>query len=188
MSEARFQPRGFLKFNLQQGQLSTRDKRRYLVVPAELITAASESDELAEAARKWGMEQGESLADLIGDSILDEAPEEFVTELTHLLASLGWGLCDFESWGSVLCVVAQNAPRGGATTILNHFLAGIFTSIVGERFDCIPVQRNGNVLFVLTGPEGASEVRAWVEQGAEIGEIARRMHAGEHLPAGFGSR
>lgn len=188
MSEARFQPRGFLKFDLRQGQLSAPDKRRYLVVPADLVKVAGVCTEMSEAARSWGEEQGAALMGLVGKDVLDRSPEQFVQELTHLLATLGWGLCELETWGGVVFVVARHAPRGGATVILAHFLAGIFSTIGGSRFECVPIQDEGTVHFVLTGPESEAEIRAWVEQGAEVAEVAKRMHAGEHLPTSLGGR
>ncbi len=188
MSTARFEPRGFLKFDLNQGQLSTRDKRRHLVVPVELVKAAGEGTGLSQAARTWGEEQGAALASLIGEDVLDGSPEQFVTELGHLLAALGWGQCNLEAWGGVVFVVAEHAPRGGAAKILSSFLAGVFTAVGGERFECVPLTTEGTIRFVLTGPEGANEIQSWVDDGAEVSDVVGRMHKGDHLPATLGGR
>jgi hypothetical protein len=188
MREARFQPRGFLRFDLRHGQLSTPDQRRYLVVPADLVRESDIDPEMKQAARRWGEEQGAALKGLVGPDVLERSPDELVNELAHLLATFGWGLCELETWGGVAFVVARHAPRGGATAILAQFLAGVFSAIGEDRFECVPIQRDGSVYFVLTGPECAAEIRSWVAQGAEVADVARRMHAGEHLPASLGGR
>lgn len=188
MTTARFQPRGFLKFDLKQGQLSTRDKRRHLVVPVELVKAAGEGIDVSDAARSWGEEQGAALASLVGSDALEASPEQFITELGHLLATLGWGQCNFESWGGVVFVVTDHAPRGGAVRILSSFLGGVFTAVSEERFECVPLQTEGTIRFVLTGPEGAGAIQSWVDDGAEAAEVVGRMQKGDHLPATLGGR
>ncbi len=188
MNEARFQPRGFLKFDLERGQLSSRDEKRYLLVPAELISALGDDADLNQAARAWGEEQGAALAALIGEAVLREAPEQFVTELSHLLAALGWGACDLETWGEVAFVIARNSPAGGSTSILGPFLAGVFSAVGPERFECVRLPEPERVRFLLTGADTASEVRRWADQGADVEEIVRKMHAGEHLSSTHGSR
>lgn len=182
MTEAHFQPQGYLRFDLGQGQVSTPDKRRHLVVPAEVLKSVTTGDELYEAARRWGEEQGASLARLVGSDVLDHPPEAFVTEVAHFLATLGWGWCEVESWGGVLFVVVRQAPRGAAVAgILRGFLAGAFSAASGQRLDCVPIAEDGRTRFLLTGPEWAGEIRAWVEAGATAGEVVGRMMAGEHL-------
>lgn len=181
MTQASFQPQGYLRFDLSQGQVSTPDKRRHLVVPAEILRAAGQPEELAKAARQWGEEQGTHLVSLIGGDLLSESPERFVGELAHLMATLGWGWCELQSWGGVLFVVVQQAPRGASTDILANFLAGAFSSASGQRFDCVHVPEDGASRFLLTGPESVGTVKAWVEAGQDAGQIVSRMHAGEHL-------
>jgi hypothetical protein len=182
MTEAHFQPQGYLRFDLGQGQVSTPDKRRHLVVPAEVLKSMTTDDDLHDAARRWGEEQGASLAKLAGADVLEQPPETFVTEISHFLATLGWGWCEVESWGGVLFVVVQQAPRGTAVAgILRGFLAGAFSTVSGERLECVAIAEDGRTRFLLTGPENAGEIRAWVEAGATAGEVVGRMMAGEHL-------
>lgn len=182
MTEAHFQPQGYLRFDLGQGQVSTPDKRRHLVVPAEVLKAVTTGEELQEAARRWGEEQGASLARLVGSDVLEQPPETFVTEVAHFLATLGWGWCEVESWGGVLFVVVQQAPRGAAVVgILRGFLAGAFSAASGQRLECVPIPEDGRTRFLLTGPESAGAIAAWVESGATAGQVVGRMMAGEHL-------
>ncbi len=181
MTEASFQPQGYLRFNLDQGKLSTPDKRRHLVIPADLIGVAGKGDGLEEAARSWGKEQGIHLTKLVGKEVLEQSPERFITELSHLLATLGWGWCELESWGGVLFVVVRQAPRGSAVTILNNFLSGAFSSASGQQLACVPIPEDGACRFLVTGPENAGAIRSWVDVGTKIGEVVSRMLAGEHL-------
>lgn len=181
MSEGSFQPQKYLRFDLSQGLVSTPDKRRHLIVPAELLRAAGSAEDLVGAARRWGEEQGINIRNQAGEDILDQSPERFVTELSHLLATIGWGCCELESWGGVLFIVVKQAPRGAANEILNGFLAGAFSSASGQRFDCVPLVESGLTRFLLTGPEYAVSIRSWVENGATPGEVTSRMLAGEHL-------
>jgi hypothetical protein len=189
MTEARFQPQGYLRFDLSQGHLSTPDERRHLVVPAELLKAAATGDELDGSARRWGEEQGASLAGLVGADVLEQPPERFVTELAHLLATLGWGWCELESWGGVLFVVVQKAPHGGAVVkILRNFLAGAFSAASGQRLECVSIPEEGRIRFLLTGPESSAEIQPWVDAGAGAGEVVGRMMAGDHLTKAHSTR
>ena len=181
MTEASFQPRGYLRFDLAHGLASTPDKRRHLVVPAEVLREADRGEKLDEAARRWGEEQGEHLAGLVGDQLLQLPPERFLTELSRLLATLGWGWCTLESWGGVLFVVVQQAPRGAARRILQHFLGGVFTAASGHKFVSIAIPEGNTCRFLLTGPENEPTISEWVRAGATAGIVASRMLAGEHL-------
>ena len=183
MSEARFEPRGYLRFDLGAGRIATRDDRRHLVVPAEIVEAAGAEGTLAEAARSWGREQGKALAGLVPGHVLDEPPESFMTSLAHLLATLGWGRCELESWGGVLFAVVAEAPAGAGAAILGELLAGAFEAVAGESIECVPMEDDR---FLLLGAEGAGEVRGWVGAGARAGEVVTRMLAGEHLRRGEG--
>jgi hypothetical protein len=182
MTEAHFQPQGFLRFDLGQGQLSTPDKRRHLVVPAEVLKAATTGDELDAAARRWGEEQGASLAGLVGADVLEQSPERFGTELAHFLATLGWGWCELESWDGVLFAVVHQAPRGGAVLrILRSFLAGALSAASGQPLGCVPVPEETQTRFLFTGPESVAEIQRWVDAGATAAQVVGRMMAGEHL-------
>jgi hypothetical protein len=182
MTEAHFQPQGYLRFDLGQGQVSTPDKRRHLVIPAEVLKSVTTGEELHDAARRWGEEQGTGLAGLVGSDVREQPPEKFVTEVAHFLATLGWGWCEVESWGGVLFVVVQQAPRGAAVVeILRGFLAGAFSAASGHRLECVPIPEDGLTRFLLTAPENAAAIRGWVGAGATAGQVVGRMMAGEHL-------
>jgi len=181
MTEASFQPQGYLRFDLSQGKISTPDKRRHVVVPAELLTASGDGAELEAAARSWGEEQGKSLASLVGKKLLEEPPERFITELARFMATLGWGWCELEAWGGVLFVVVQHAPRGSGVRILRSFLAGVFSAASGQPFGCVAIADDGSTRFLLTNPESAALIEVWVEKGAKVGDVVSRMLQGEHL-------
>jgi len=183
MTEASFKPEGYLRFDLSQGLVSTPDKRRHFIVPAEIINAAGTYASLEEAARKWGQEQGAALVTLAGKDVLDRAPEQFIAELAHLMATLGWGWCELESWGGVLFVVVHQGPRGAGNKILSAFLGGVFSAAAGQRFECVGIDDGTARRFLLTGPEHASRIQGWVDAGAACGEVVSRMHAGDHLGA-----
>jgi len=178
MTEARFEPRGYLRFDLASGRLATRDDRRHLVIPAEVLEAAGSAEGLAEAARSWGKAQGKTLASFGGGDALEAPPEQFLTDLAHLLATLGWGRCELETWGDVLFAVVGDAPSGGGARVLGALLAGVFEAVGGQRFECIPMAEGR---FLLCGAEGADAIRGWVEAGARPGEVVSRMQSGEHL-------
>lgn len=178
MSEPRFDPRGYLRFDLAAGLLASRDDRRHLVLPASVLEAADDEAALAEASRQWGEEQGRALVDLSGGASLGEAPEPFLTDLAALLATLGWGRCELEAWGGVLFVVVEDPPAGAAAKVLAGLLAGVFDAVSGERFACVPMQEGR---FLLLAEDGVAPVRRWVEAGARPGEVVSRMRAGEHL-------
>lgn len=181
MTEASFQPQGYLRFDLSQGQISTPDKRRHLVVPAELIGATGDDAALDEAAQRWGQEQGKALRSLIGDDLMKRTPERFITELAHVLATLGWGWCELESWGGVLFVVVERAPSGNALRILRHFLAGVFSSASGKAFGSVTVSDNGKSRFLLTTPDSVGVIEGWVSKGATVTDVVQRMLEGKHL-------
>lgn len=187
MSEASFQPAGYLKFDLSQGLLSTPDKRRHIVIPAELLRVLGSQDELESLARRWGEEQGNDLVKLIGGDALSKSPERFVTELSHLMATLGWGWCDLESWGGVLFLVVQGSPRGDANKILSKFIAGVFTSASSKKFECVCFAEDSKNRFLLTGPEHVGTIQKWVDSGATAGEVASRMQSGDHLSSSAGT-
>ncbi len=181
MTDASFQPQGYLRFDLSQGLASTPDKRRHLVLPAEVLRAVGNDESLDDAARSWGEEQGTSLANLVGDDVLTLPPERFVTELSHLMATLGWGWCTMESWGGVAFVLVQQAPRGGGLRILKSFLAGAFSTASGLKFDCVAIPDGSTCRFLLTGPESSATIQGWVDAEASAGEVANRMLEGAHL-------
>lgn len=181
MTEASFQPQGYLRFDLSQGQISTPDKRRHLVVPAELIGATGDDDALDDAAQRWGQEQGTALRSLIGGDLLKQPPERFITELAHVLATLGWGWCELESWSGVLFVVVERAPSGNAVRILRNFLAGVFTSASGQTFGSVAVSESGKDRFLLTTPDSADIIEGWVSKGATVADVVQRMLEGKHL-------
>ncbi len=79
MTEASFKPKGYLRFDLSQGLVSTPDKRRHLIVPAEIINAAGTFASLEEAARSWGQEQGKALVSIAGEDVLEGLTSEVLT-------------------------------------------------------------------------------------------------------------
>jgi len=185
MSGMSFEPRGFLQFDLASGRLQTRDRHRHFVVPEQLIAAAGDGASLSRAARKWGAEQGRLLAGPSKSSALEGSPEVFLSSLGNLLASLGWGRPELESWGGVLFVVVSEPPTGTGAEILAAFLSGAFEALAEERFDCVPM---ADGRFLLVGATGAAAVRNWVGQGAGAAEVVTRMLAGEHLAGAAGGR
>lgn len=184
MTEARFEPRGYLRFDLAKGLVEARDRGRHLVVPAEVLAAAGSEEGLVEAARRWGRELGKALADLADEDALSETPERLVTDLAHLLATLGFGRCELESWGGVLFAVVDGAPTGAGRDVLAGLLAGVFQAMASERFECVPVQDEAGTRFLLCGAEGIDLIKGWVSSGARPGEVVQRMLAGEHLGDG----
>jgi hypothetical protein len=181
MTAVRFEARGYLRFDLAAGRVASRDDRRHVVLPAEVLEAAGSRAELVEAARRWGTAEGQALAALGEGDVLSDPPERFLTDLAHLLATLGLGRCELESWGGVLFAIVDGAPGGGgAEAVLSGLLAGVFEAVAGAPFECVPMPEGR---FLLLGREGVDKVRAWVAGGARAGEVASRMLAGEHLPA-----
>ena len=181
MTQASFQPQGYVRFDLAQGLASTPDKRRHLVIPGEVLRAVGDDEALDQAALRWGEEQGVALSKLVGDDLVEQPPERFVTELSHLLATLGWGWCQMESWGGVVFVVVRQAPRGGARRILERFLAGALSTASNQKIACVTISEGSTCRFLVTAPEHHATIKGWVENGASAGEVASRMLAGAHL-------
>jgi len=178
-----FEPEGYLKFDLREGRLETRDApARHLVVPVEVLEAAASARSLSRAARKWGEQVGGQLSELVGPgAVLDQPPETLVTELRLLLGTFGWGRCELESWGGVLFVIAHGPPGGAGRSILAELLAGVFTVLAGAPFESVVMSDVQPTRFLLLGPDGVKRVRRWVGQGNGTGAIVQRMLAGEHL-------
>ena len=92
------------------------------------------------------------------------------------------------NWSQLVLNFATNIVAFYAVAFLSSFLAGVFTAVGGERFECVPLTTEGTIRFVLTGPEGANEIQSWVDDGAEVSDVVGRMHKGDHLPATLGGR
>lgn len=184
MAEATFEPKGYLRFDLTAGQLSNRQARRHIVVPLEVVEAGDTAEHMREAARKWGGDEGKKIAALVRDP-LTSPPERFLTPMAHMLATLGWGVSELESWGGVLFVKVANAPKGAAVELLAGFLEGVFSSISKEPFVCVPFVEGKDPRFLLLGKPGAAKVEGWARDRLEASEVVRRMLAGEHLAAGL---
>lgn len=174
MDEPRFDPGGFWEFHLSGGAVRTRNGRRVVALPEDVVAtllrlALAQGDETLLARIRAALGE-EAAATLEGDPGA-RSPETVLGHVKSVVALFGLGRLALEQWGHVLVATLDGAPPLPPDA-LAALLGGLFAALGGRDARCVAT-REGR--FVVVHAEAAAAVRSWAAEGAEPGVIATRL-------------
>lgn len=180
MPQASFDPGGFFKFDLPNGEVRARSGNRVLVlsdaVVAPLVSAAVRNSDLT-AVRRLGRYVGEETLQALGGDPAEATPETVFSHAATLLALFGWGRLEIQRWGDALVAHLDGLPQLDADHLaVAALLGGLFSAMAKREVACVPVGQDGR--FLLCDPQIAEQVWNWSRSGEEIGGIVSRLAPG----------
>lgn len=172
----RFDPTGYLQFDLGEGAVRTKAGDRVLVlsdtVVSPLVSAAVETGDLT-AVRELGKHLGSQIVDSLGGSVLDDSPEAVLEHAAGVLAVLGWGRLGLERWGNAMVATVDNPPElDGENLGVAALLGGVFSALADAEVACAPL---GGARYLVCDWTIAEQVWLWAKDGAEVGTIIDQL-------------
>ncbi len=183
MNHVPFDPSKAVTFDLARGLVQQEGAPAGLIVPAEALGALTRAAGL-EASRAFGRAVGYAIGRRVAsglaeiDGVRAAGVAAVVEHLGGELAITGLGSLGVERWGRALVLVIDQSPFGaGGDALLESVLAGAMDAAVGDRSSVVALAREGvRARFLVTGPAGASKVRAWLNEGISWGDALVRLH------------
>ena len=178
MTDATFDPGGFLSFDLNAGSIHSREGARMLLlsdaVLAPLVSAAVSNGDLT-AVRKLGRELGDATARAVPDANSRPA-EQVLSSAAAVLAVFGWGRLEIQRWGDALVAHVEGLPALDDDHLgVAALLGGLFSALASAEVACVPVSEDGR--FLLVSPEVAQKVWKWSRGGDDVAAIVGRLAA-----------
>ena len=175
--EPRFDPGGFLEFDLAGGAVHVRSGARVLLlsdtVVAPLVSAAVAHGDLT-AMRRLGRHIGEEVKRSLGRTPDELGADTVLGHAASVLALFGWGRLEIDRWGDALCARLTALPvLDDDHLAIAALLGGLFSSLAHHEVACVPVGSEGR--FLLVDPQIAEQVWNWARQGDAVGTIVGRL-------------
>jgi hypothetical protein len=172
-------------FDLSRGQIQKEDESRLLVSATALaaLCQAAGPDATSTFGHAAGAAIGESIArrfERAGSDAKGASVEAAIEHLAGELAIAGFGALSIERWGRALVFVVDRAPGGSeGDKLLAPLLASAVSKATKVEARAVRLAREGDrARFLITGPKGADQVRAWLISGVSWGEALVRLHPG----------
>jgi hypothetical protein len=184
MSDDRFDPSGYLVFDLARGRAVVPQDAGALVLPTEILERlAAESDagmpgRLARALGEWlGGRLRARLAGGGADPVA-ASPEAFLSELNGLLAMHGLGRATIETYGDAMLL--RPAPtvfaKSGAGAFLEALFGGVFGAYLGHDTPCLALEAPGGPCVLIASPAAIRRATQLRTAGVAPETIATRLH------------
>ncbi len=181
MEEPKFDPGGFLEFDMAKGAVRARRGGRVVLLPEgvlkSVVQVAMASGQSSDAFRELGEFVGARVVDSLGAHVSDASPEAVLGHLSATLSLLGLGRAQIETWGDAMVVEVVGAPDLGRTEgVIERVIAGVFGALTGTRVECAATGQNR---FLVLHPDALAGVRARIADGASLAELIGTLHGGE---------
>jgi hypothetical protein len=184
MADDRFDPAGYLAFDLAHGTIgAARAGTPAVVVPREALVALSEEPGMlgfAALARAIGRWIAAALRERLGGAAAAHgaAPEAFLTALNGVLAVHGLGRLALETYGDVLLVRVESSPLAGppGERFFEELLASLLGDFLGRPVQCLALPDADEPCILVGGPQAVRRAGDWRKEGASPEAIAARLH------------
>ncbi len=173
MSFPAFEATGFVNFKLKTGSIHTKDEEKMALLPIEFLQSIAPTEELDEAARRFGNSQGAKLLSEMQKENSSLGMEILVNHLGGALAVLGLGKTKIELFGDALTFhVQHNDPQRmppAITAIIQGFIAGFLSSLkTDSQFEVIAIDDAPLIKRFWAGnPIAAKKLRKLLEEGKQ---------------------
>jgi hypothetical protein len=182
MPEDRFDPGGYLTFELSRGRAGVPGAVGAVILPVEVLERiATDGDGggpagVARALGEWlGARLRERLAS--GGNAADASPESFVSALTGLLAVHGLGRAALETYGDAALIRAEPTifVKAGAA-FLEPLFGSLFHGFLGHEVPCLVLDAPGASCVLLGSPAAIRRAAQLKSAGVGPETIATRLH------------
>ncbi|MBI5500030.1 MAG: hypothetical protein HY907_07285 [Deltaproteobacteria bacterium] len=183
MPEDRFDPSGYLTFDLARGSASLPDAASAVVLPADVLErVAGGKDGIGPAlvARPLGEWLGARLRERLaagGGNPADASPESFLAQANGLLAVHGLGRISLEAYGDAVLLRTELVvlPKAGAG-FLEPFCSGLFGAFLGREVPCLALDGPGGACVLIGSPPAVRRAAQLKAAGVPAETIATRLH------------
>jgi len=154
----------FAAFNLETGQISSRENEQLALIPTDVLAALTPNDDLNKATRAWGETHGKRLKEVITYENAQEL-ESLANHIGGALAVFGFGKGSVEIRGSALLFKVQTTSRSAMSPLLPGFLGGFLTALNPEHdFEVIHLESNDTEEILWAGnPSAVSKMKKLLE-------------------------
>ena len=183
MPENRFDPSGYLTFDLSRCSATLPDAAAAVILPAEVLERIVDDRDgggpgtIAHPLGEWVGARVRDRLGAGGGSPADASPEAFLAETNGLLAVHGLGRVALETYGDALLLRADVAafPKAGAG-FLEPFFAGLFGAFLGRDVPCLALDGPGGPCVLVASPPAVRRAAQLKSAGILPETIATRLH------------
>jgi len=183
MAETRFDPSGYLTFDLARGRIAAPSGGGLVALPAEhLAKLAGDAD--SGALGRLGKSIGEWFAGRLRERLASAGdptavpPETFLSELNGLLAVHGFGRAAIESYGDAVLLRVGAAVLAGPEGVAFYeaFFAGLFGAFLDQTVHCLAIDTPESRTVLVGSPPAIRRAAQLRTAGVAPETIATRLH------------
>jgi hypothetical protein len=174
MSQTSFDAASFVQFDLENGLVSTLEKKPVALVPLEVLSTLEPGEELHEAASSFGRLHGKQLQVNLQGADQSPGVQELAEHLAGTAAVLGLGRLSVEIFGDALILRIGSTSEDSATSsrgyqaLLCGFFSGYLNSLSSREFQVIPLDVvDSDQRYLASNPNAAKKVIRWMSSGTD---------------------
>ncbi|MCC7536967.1 MAG: hypothetical protein IT379_12175 [Deltaproteobacteria bacterium] len=174
---SRFDPTGYLTFDLGTGKVHTRGGDRVVVLPDAALEAIASAPGAEHTFRALGKALAHEVSASLGSPAAGSTPEDVATHVGGAFSTLGLGAVSFVTWGPALSVSARHVPASVAPAALGALLETLIGELCGQelRLVLLSATVDGESTFAVVAPDAAPVVAEWATQEKNAAAVLARL-------------
>ena len=171
MTQSAFDATGFIRFDLANGSIISREGEQLALIPVDLLDALEPGEKTKQRSVAFGKTHGKSFAKIIAGLTEPPGVEMLADHLGGLTAVFGLGKSAVEIRGNAILFRLKSGRKmsDGVVTLLTGFLAGFMSEIEPETtFEILHMQVDDDGdLFWAGNPRAIKKVNDWLADGVK---------------------
>lgn len=171
MTQSAFDATGFLRFDLANGSIRSREDEQLALVPVDLLDALEPGEQTRRRSVAFGKTHGKRFAEIIARLTEPPGVEVLAEYIGGLTAVFGLGRSAVEIRGNAILfrLTSGREMSAGVVTLLTGFLAGFMSEIEPETaFDILHMQVDDDGdLFWAGNPKAIDRVKDLLTDGVK---------------------